>query len=47
MKGYCKGCGVLLDETEVNNHKCKIWDFNQETTIKHDGIITRRRKVAK
>lgn len=36
MKGYCEGCGKLIDETEIGIHKCKF------VTIYHDGVITRR-----
>ena len=46
MKGYCKGCGEVIDETEITTHKCKMFDFTPKyDNIRHDGMITRRRKT--
>ena len=48
MKGYCKNCGKEIDETEQIDGICKdCWlkSHTVEWDYKHDGIITRRRKL--
>lgn len=44
MKGYCKKCGRLIDETEQTPKGCVYCDaFETYYEIKHDGVITRRK----
>ena len=48
MKGYCSKCGKLVDETEQLRGVCFGCqeEFPPKWMIKHDGVITRRRKSA-